>query len=99
MSYLIVPGKYDSQALLKVIEEAGGEARLRTAEGGILMARMNGPTNIVVMDEKGNTADIAIYDVRDRNGIIHVVDHVLEPGGGSAHQVALELISRAYFAR
>src|SRR5579883_3517581 len=31
MSYLIVPGKYDSQALLKVIEEAGGEARLRTA--------------------------------------------------------------------
>jgi len=87
MSYLIVPGKYDSQALLKVIEEAGGEARLRTAEGGTLVARMNGPTNIVVMDEKGNTADIAIYDVRDRNGIIHVVDHMLEPGG-PAHQVA-----------
>jgi len=89
MSYLIVPGKYDSQALLKVIEEAGGEARLRTAEGGTLVARMNGPTNIAIMDEKGNMADIAIYDVRDRNGIIHVVDHVLEPGGGSAHQVAL----------
>jgi uncharacterized surface protein with fasciclin (FAS1) repeats len=88
MSYLIVPGKYDSQALLKVIEEAGGEARLRTAEGGTLVARMNGPTNIVIMDEKGSTADIAIYDVRDRNGIIHVVDHVLEPGGGAAHQVA-----------
>jgi uncharacterized surface protein with fasciclin (FAS1) repeats len=87
MSYLIVPGKYDSPALLKVIEEAGGEARLRTAEGGTLVARMNGPTNIVIMDEKGNTADIAIYDVRDRNGIIHVVDHVLEPGG-QAHQVA-----------
>jgi len=88
MSYLIVPGKYDSQALLKVIEEAGGEARLRTAEGGTLVAHMNGPTNIAIMDEKGNTADIAIYDVRDRNGIIHVVDHMLEPGSGSAHQVA-----------
>jgi len=87
MSYLIVPGKYDSPALLKIIEESGGEARLRTAEGGTLVARMNGPTNIVIMDEKGNTADIAIYDVRDRNGIIHVVDHVLEPGGQS-HQVA-----------
>ena len=34
MSYLIVPGKYDSQALLRVISEAGGEAKLRTAEGG-----------------------------------------------------------------
>jgi uncharacterized surface protein with fasciclin (FAS1) repeats len=81
MSYLIVPGKYDSQALLRVISEAGGEAKLRTAEGGVLTARMNGPTNIVLMDEKGDTANIAIYDVRDRNGIVHVVDRVMEPGG------------------
>lgn len=87
MSYLIVPGKYDSQALLRLISEAGGDAKLRTAEGGVLTARMNGPTNIVVMDEKGNIADIAIYDVRDKNGIIHVVDHALEPGG-PARQVA-----------
>jgi uncharacterized surface protein with fasciclin (FAS1) repeats len=87
MSYLIVPGKYDSQALLRIINEAGGEAKLRTAEGGVLVARMNGPTNIVVMDEKGNTADIAIYDVRDKNGIVHVVDRTLEPGGPS-RQVA-----------
>ncbi|HEY2008404.1 MAG TPA: fasciclin domain-containing protein [Rhizomicrobium sp.] len=81
MSYLIVPGKYDSQALLRVISESGGEAKLRTAEGGTLVARLNGPTNIVVMDERGNTADIAIYDVHDKNGIVHVVDHMLEPSG------------------
>lgn len=81
MSYLIVPGKYDSQALLRVIGEAGGEARLRTAEGGVLVARMNGPTNIQIMDEKGQTANIAIYDVRDSNGIVHVVDHLIEPSG------------------
>jgi len=81
MSYLIVPGKYDSQALLRVISEAGGEAKLRTAEGGVLLARMNGPTNIVILDAKGNVADIAIYDVRDKNGIVHVVDRALEPGG------------------
>ena len=81
MSYLIVPGKYDSQALLRVINEAGGQARLRTAEGGVLLARMNGPTNIVILDGRGNIADIAIYDVRDKNGIVHVVDRALEPGG------------------
>jgi uncharacterized surface protein with fasciclin (FAS1) repeats len=81
MSYLIVPGRYDSQALLKVINEAGGEAKLRTAEGGVLLARMNGPTNIVILDARGNIADIAIYDVRDKNGIVHVVDRALEPGG------------------
>ena len=88
MSYLIVPGKYDSQSLLRVINEAGGEARLRTAEGGTLVAHMNGPTNIMVMDEKGNSANIAVYDVRDKNGIIHVVDRALEPGG-AARQVAV----------
>ena len=45
---------------------------------------MNGPTNVVLMDEKGDTADIAIYDVYDKNGVMHVVDHVLEPGAASA---------------
>ena len=89
MSYLIVPGKYDSAALLRTISEAGGEARLRTAEGGILVARMNGPTNIAIMDEKGTTANIAIYDVRDRNGIVHVVDNMISPSG-PARQVALD---------
>jgi uncharacterized surface protein with fasciclin (FAS1) repeats len=87
MSYLIVPGKYDSQALLRMIGEAGGEVRLHTAEGGVLLARMNGPTNIALMDEKGDVADIAIYDIRARNGIVHVIDHALEPSG-SPRQIA-----------
>jgi uncharacterized surface protein with fasciclin (FAS1) repeats len=87
MGYLVVPGKYDSQTLLKVIGEGGGQARLRTIEGGMLLAKMNGPTNVILMDEKGNTADIAIYDVYDKNGVMHVIDHMLEPGA-SAHQIA-----------
>ena len=52
MGYLVVPGKYDSQTLLKVIGEGGGEAKLRTVEGGVLVARMNGPTNVILMDER-----------------------------------------------
>ena len=80
MRYMIVPGRYDSRALLRLINEEGGSTRLRTVEGSDVTARMNGPTNIVLMDERGHSADITIYDVRDRNGIIHVVDRVLEPG-------------------
>ena len=87
MGYLVVPGKYDSQTLLKVIGEGGGQAKLRTVEGGILVARMNGPTNVILVDEHGNTADIAIYDVYDKNGVLHVVDRMLEPGA-SVRQVA-----------
>jgi uncharacterized surface protein with fasciclin (FAS1) repeats len=80
MGYLVVPGKYDSQTLLRVIGEGSGEAKLRTVEGGVLVARMNGPTNVILMDERGDTADIVIYDVYDKNGVMHVVDHMLEPG-------------------
>jgi uncharacterized surface protein with fasciclin (FAS1) repeats len=87
MGYLVVPGKYDSQTLLKVIGEGGGQAKLRTVEGGVLVARMNGPTNVILMDERGDTADIAIYDVYDKNGVMHVVDRMLEPGA-SVRQVA-----------
>lgn len=87
MGYLVVPGRYDSRALLKAIGEGGGQAKLRTVEGGVLVARMNGPTNVILMDEKGATADIAIYDVYDRNGVMHVIDHMLEPGM-AARQVA-----------
>jgi hypothetical protein len=38
---------------LRVINESGGAAKLRTLEGGILTAHMNGPTNIVLTDERG----------------------------------------------
>lgn len=87
MGYLVVPGRYDSQTLLRVIGEGGGQAKLRTVEGGVLVARLNGPTNVVLMDEKGQTADISIYDIYERNGVIQVVDHALEPGASSG-QVA-----------
>ena len=88
MGYLVVPGRYDSQTLLRVIGENGGQAKLRTVEGGTLTARLNGPTNVVLMDEKGGTADISIYDIYDRNGVIQVVDHVLQPGATSGQVAA-----------
>jgi uncharacterized surface protein with fasciclin (FAS1) repeats len=88
MGYLVVPGRYDSQALLRVIDEGGGQANLRTVEGGVLVARMNGPTNVILMDEKGDTADIAIYDIYNKNGVMHVVDRMPEPGPASPQVAA-----------
>jgi uncharacterized surface protein with fasciclin (FAS1) repeats len=87
MSYMIVPGTYDSATLLRMINEKGGDVRLRTAQGGTLVARMNGPTNIMLVDESGNMANIAIYDIHDKNGVIQVIDRMLQPSG-SARQVA-----------
>ena len=81
IGYLVVPGRYDSRALLEEIGQGGGTVKMRTLDGGVLTATMNGPTNILLMDERGRTADIAIYDVRSKNGVIMVIDHMAEPSG------------------
>lgn len=78
--YLIVKGRYSSTKLLQLINEQGGRARLRTLEGGTITASLNGPTNIVLMDENGTMADIAIYDIEQKNGVLQVIDRVLTPG-------------------
>ena len=85
--YLVVKGRYDSTRLLQLINEQGGRAKLRTLEGGMIVASMNGPTNILLMDENGTMADIAIYDIQQKNGVTQVIDRVLMPGK-DARQVA-----------
>ena len=52
---------------------------LPIVSGGTLTFMMNGPMNVVVKDEAGHVADISTYDVRQSNGVIHVVDRVLMP--------------------
>lgn len=78
LDYLVVKGRFDSQTLLKAINESGGTAKLQTLEGETLVATMNGPTNIMLVDRKGNQVPISTYDVYDANGVIHVIDQVIE---------------------
>ena len=79
LTYHVVPGRLDGAALRQQVEAGGGKASLKTLEGGQLTVAMNGPRNLVVTDEAGNTAEIATYDVYQSNGVIHVVDRVLMP--------------------
>jgi uncharacterized surface protein with fasciclin (FAS1) repeats len=79
LTYHVVAGKWDYKALAKMIKAGDGTATLTTVEGGKLMAMMNGDRNIVLKDEKGNVANISIYDVYQSNGVIQVIDSVLMP--------------------
>ena len=80
LTYHVVPGSYDTNKLRSMIVEGNGSAMLKTVSGGKLWVMMNGSSNITVKDEKGDIADITISDVRQSNGVIQVVDHVLLPG-------------------
>jgi uncharacterized surface protein with fasciclin (FAS1) repeats len=80
LTYHVVAGDYDTTKLRAMILAGNGTATLTTVEGGKLWLMMNGSANITVKDEKGDVADITIADVRQSNGVIQVVDHVLLPG-------------------
>ncbi len=77
LTYHVVSGRYDFKALSKMIEK--GQTTLKTVSGGTLSFQLNGPRNILVKDENGNTANIVTYDVYQSNGIIQSIDSVLLP--------------------
>lgn len=79
LTYHVVAGSYDEARLIGLIKAGKGEARLKTVAGETLTLAMNGPSNIIITDAKGDTADITIADVKQSNGVIHVIDHVLLP--------------------
>lgn len=78
LTYHVVAGKYDAEALAALIKKGNGKATLKTVEGENLYFKMDG-NNIQVWDEKGGKAIITISDVYQKNGVIHVVDKVLMP--------------------
>ncbi|MBU1362003.1 MAG: fasciclin domain-containing protein, partial [Gammaproteobacteria bacterium] len=79
LTYHVVPGRVDAQALMSMIAAGGGKAMLKTASGGTLTATMSGG-KVMITDAKGGTATVTIANVYQSNGVIHVVDKVLLPG-------------------
>ncbi len=78
LKYHVVSGDYDSKKLLQMIKDGDGKAQLKTVEGDKLTFMTNG-SGITVTDDKDDTADITIADVKQSNGEIHVIDKVLMP--------------------
>jgi uncharacterized surface protein with fasciclin (FAS1) repeats len=78
LTYHVVAGNMDSKKIAKAIKKGNGMATFTTVAGGKLMAKMDGST-LVLTDEKGGMSRVTIADVKQSNGVIHVVDTVLMP--------------------
>lgn len=67
-----------SDAIMGMIADDGGKHPVPTVGGCTLQATMDGDW-IKLEDERGRTATVTIADVRQSNGVIHVIDTVLLP--------------------
>jgi len=67
-----------SDAVGKMIADDGGNHSVKTVGGCTLSAKMDGD-KITLTDETGGIATVTIADVKQSNGVIHVIDKVLLP--------------------
>ena len=74
----VVAAEAMSTAISKMIKDDGGKHPVKTVGGCVLSAQAANGT-ITLTDEKGGVANVTIADVKQSNGVIHVIDKVLLP--------------------
>jgi len=67
-----------SAAIEKMIMDDNGTHDVKTVGGCVLKAKSS-MGKITLTDENGNVANVTIADVKQSNGVIHVIDKVLLP--------------------
>ncbi|NKF30922.1 fasciclin domain-containing protein, partial [Pseudomonas sp. BGM005] len=67
-----------AKTVAKMIKADGGEHDIKTVGGCVIRARQD-MGKITLTDENGDVAHVTIADVKQSNGVIHVVDKVLLP--------------------
>lgn len=78
LTYHVIAGNFDSKAVVSAIKKGNGKAEFTTVSGGKLWAMLDG-TNVVLIDENGGKSIVTTADVRQSNGVIHVIDSVVLP--------------------
>ena len=78
LTYHVVKTNALSGAIRKMVMDDGGKHAVPTVSGGKLWATVQGD-DIFLTDENGGTAKVTIANVKQSNGVIHVIDKVLLP--------------------
>ena len=74
----VVSANAMSGAIEKMIKDDKGEHDVKTVGGCVLKAKED-MGKITLTDENGGVATVTIADVKQSNGVIHVIDKVLLP--------------------
>ena len=68
-----------ADAIGKMVDDDKGAHPVKTLSGAMLMAKKSKDGKLTLTDENGGTATVTIADVKQSNGVIHVIDSVLLP--------------------
>lgn len=74
----VVPAAAMAADVAKMVADGGGSAMIKTVGGCELTAKADGG-KVTITDENGNVATVTQADVKQSNGVIHVIDKVLLP--------------------
>ncbi len=78
LKYHVVSGNVMAGDLQKMIKDGNGKAMFKTVAGGQLTAMVK-DGKVMIQDAKGGTATVTMADVKQSNGVVHVIDQVLMP--------------------
>lgn len=78
LNHHVVPGRITAAELRRRIAAGGGSAQLTTVAGQTLTARLD-EGFVTLTDANGTRAYVETADVRQSNGVVHVVNGVLAP--------------------
>jgi uncharacterized surface protein with fasciclin (FAS1) repeats len=74
----VIPAKALSSAIKRMVADDGGSHEVNTVGGCKLKLSLKG-NKVRITDENGSVARVTIADVKQSNGVIHVIDKVLLP--------------------
>ncbi|MDA0714905.1 MAG: fasciclin domain-containing protein [Bacteroidetes bacterium] len=80
LTYHVVAGEFNAKDIIAAINSSGGSFTVKTVNGGELVATLSNG-NVILTDEKGGLSAVTKTDVDASNGVIHVIDSVVLPGG------------------
>ena len=78
LTYHVVSGNYTAADLMKMVKAGGGKATLKSVEGDPLTVSENG-MKLFISGEKSGVAEVTISNVKQSNGVIHVINTVVLP--------------------
>ena len=79
LTYHVVPGRLTAQDLWKMVDKMGGTAEMKTANGQSLWIKRVNDKHLAVWERRATPAASRSPTCMQSNGVIHVIDNVVQP--------------------